>query len=185
MKTSLSVLASLVALQSALAYSVGFGKFQPKQFSGHRLTCTDRSQVQLQMKEGPRTGVIKVQCRTVLAWAAPPVLGVRTASAATSAEAEEIARLQAEDARIQKIFDVQKELNSNLPSLKDGLKPKSKDDGDMEGTKTAQAPNNNYDALPVDKKNLVSVIDTMMEALKTEVRTSASSTVLSAVTAAL
>ena len=66
----------------------------------------------------------KVGRRAVLALAALPALGHRCASAASApSESAEMARLQAEAARIQEIFDVQKELNSALPSLGDGLKP--------------------------------------------------------------
>ena len=62
----------------------------------------------------------KVNRRVVLALASLPLLGLRKAEAMT--EAEEMAKLQAEAARIQEIFDVQKAASSNLPSLKDSLK---------------------------------------------------------------
>ena len=62
----------------------------------------------------------KVNRRVVLALASLPLFGLRKASAMT--EAEELVKLQAEAARIQEIFDVQKAANANLPSLKDSLK---------------------------------------------------------------
>ena len=71
-----------------------------------------------QMKSDRGDG--KVNRRFVLALATLPVLGLRKAEAMT--EAEEIAKLQAEAARIQEIFDVQKAASANLPSLKDSLK---------------------------------------------------------------
>jgi hypothetical protein len=77
-------------------------------------------------------GDSKVNRRVVLALASLPLLGLRKAEAMT--EAEEIAKLQAEAARIQEIFDVQKAAQSSLPSLKDSIKaaklagPTDKDD---------------------------------------------------------
>ena len=62
----------------------------------------------------------KVNRRVVLALATLPLLGLRKAEAMT--DAEEIVKLQAEAARIQEIFDVQKAASANLPSLKDSLK---------------------------------------------------------------
>ena len=62
----------------------------------------------------------KVNRRVALALVSLPLLGLRKAEAMT--EAEEIAKLQKEAARIQEIFDVQKAAQSNLPSLKDSLK---------------------------------------------------------------
>lgn len=62
----------------------------------------------------------KINRRVVLALASLPLFGLRKASAMT--EVEELVKLQAEAARIQEIFDVQKAANSNLPSLKDSLK---------------------------------------------------------------
>jgi hypothetical protein len=62
----------------------------------------------------------KVNRRAVLALSiALPLLRGKDAVAMT--EADELVKLQAEAARIQEIFDVQKEANSNLPSLKDNL----------------------------------------------------------------
>jgi hypothetical protein len=71
-----------------------------------------------QMKSDRGDG--KVNRRVVLAIATLPLLGLRKAEAMT--EAEEIAKLQAEAARIQEIFDVQKAASASLPSLKDSLK---------------------------------------------------------------
>ena len=71
-----------------------------------------------QMKSDRGDG--KVNRRVVLALATLPLLGLRKAEAMT--DAEEIVKLQAEAARIQEIFDVQKAASANLPSLKDSLK---------------------------------------------------------------
>jgi hypothetical protein len=85
--------------------------------------------------------------RIVQALIALPLVGLRTdASAATITESEELAKLQTEAARIQELLYVQKELNSNMPSLKEGLK---------------KAENN-----AVDPKSIVSVVDDMMKSLK-------------------
>jgi len=59
----------------------------------------------------------KVNRRYILALSSLPLLGLRKAEAMT--EAEELAKLQVEAARIQEIINVQKAGNSNLPSLRD------------------------------------------------------------------
>ena len=101
----------------------------------------------------------------MLALAALPALGLRRASAASApSESAEMARLQAEAARIQEIFDVQKELNSALPSLGDGLKATKA--GASQQTRVARAADSVSG--PVDMQNVVAVIDTMMAALKAE-----------------
>ena len=72
----------------------------------------------LQMKYDRGDG--KVNRRVILALSSLPLLGLRKAEAMT--EAEELAKLQVEAARIQEIIDVQKAGNSNLPSLRDSQK---------------------------------------------------------------
>jgi len=59
----------------------------------------------------------KVNRRYILALSSLPLLGLRKAEAMT--EAEELAKLQVEAARIQEIINVQKAGSSNLPSLRD------------------------------------------------------------------
>jgi len=97
-----------------------------------------------------------VQALIAQALIALPLVGLRTdASAATITESEELAKLQAEAARMQQFFDVQKEHNSNMPSLKEGMK------------KVAEAQvAEKTDTAVVDPKSIVSVVDGMMKSLK-------------------
>ena len=89
-------------------------------FPGARPRCVRSADAlqAAQMKSDRGDG--KVNRRVVLALATLPLLGLRKAEAMT--DAEEIVKLQAEAARIQEIFDVQKAASANLPSLKDSLK---------------------------------------------------------------
>ena len=88
-----------------------------------------------------------------MALAAAGALGLRRpAPAAAATEAEDIARLQAEAARIQEIFDVQKELNADMPTLKDGIKKMNAAKAGNQDDKVAKAP---AGAEPVDGSNIV------------------------------
>ena len=107
--------------------------------------------------------------RIVQALIALPLVGLRTdASAATMTGSEELAKQQAEAARIQEFFDVQKELNSNMPSLKEGMKKVADaqvaEKTDTADSQVAKAKNDKADA--VDPKSIVSVVDDMMKSLK-------------------
>ena len=105
--------------------------------------------------------------RAVLTLTLAGALGLRQrpASAATMTEEEELKKLQAEAARIQEIFDVQKELNSNLPSLKDSLQSRKAAVSEQDAVATRKAsPGDEV----VDAKNLMAVIDKIMTSLKNE-----------------
>lgn len=119
---SLTLLATLAAASASLPTSLSTA-FVPQPLAAHAMpraaSCrTCPALLALQMKGARGDG--KVNRRVVLALTTLPLLGIRKAGAMT--EAEEIAKLQAEAARIQEIFDVQKEAALSLPSLKDGLK---------------------------------------------------------------
>lgn len=151
-------IASLAALAVLVAQAAAF---TPLPLAGPRARSRGSTAVQMTAGGGG------VNRRAVLALAAFSTLGLRQASAATMTEAEELAKLQAEAARIQEIFDVQKELNANLPSLKDGLKaakaPPSATDDRVAVRCAAEGSQG-----PVDAKNLLSVIDSMMASLKSD-----------------
>lgn len=110
--------------------------FAPGHAPTERTPATRRSACAVHMKT---RGPDHVGRRAVLALAALPALGLRRASAAAPSEAAELQRLRDEAARIQEIFDVQKELNSNMPSLKDGLKAAKGAGADVEQTRVARA----------------------------------------------
>jgi len=165
MKSTVAALAALAAMASpAWAFSTA-AALQLGQLD--RLTAgraPQRSVGALQMTDGARhrKGAVVVNRRVALAVAVLPVLGLRKASAAPMTEAEELSRLKAEAARIQEIFDIQKELNSDLPTLKKSLAAAP---ADAQVTANgAPAPGSDS----VDAKNLVAVIDTMMRSLEKE-----------------
>jgi len=124
------------------------------------LAARRRTHCSLAMKSDRGDG--KVNRRVALALASLPLLGLRKAEAMT--EAEEIAKLQKEAARIQEIFDVQKAAQSNLPSLKDSLKaarvagPIDKDDSPF----VAKADPK------VDKENVEKMVVELMSTLQKE-----------------
>jgi len=154
----------LAGLAALAALAAEASAFAPGHAPTERTPATRRSACAVHMKT---RGPDHVGRRAVLALAALPALGLRRASAAAPSEAAELQRLRDEAARIQEIFDVQKELNSNMPSLKDGLKAAKGAGADVEQTRVARAA----DSVPgttVDMQNVVAVIDTMMAALKKE-----------------
>ena len=167
-------IAQLATLAALAALAAEASAFAPGPALTSRAPATRRSACKVQMSRGQsnernseHNSVGKVGRRAVLALAALPALGLRRASAASApSEAAEMARLQAEAARIQEIFDVQKELNSALPSLKDGLKATKAGDTSQQQTRVARAADSVSG--PVDMQNVVAVIDTMMAALKAE-----------------
>jgi len=104
----------------------------------------------------------KVNRRVILALSSLPLLGLRKAEAMT--EAEELAKLQVEAARIQEIIDVQKAGNSNLPSLRDSQKfvksaPKLIDE---------ISPVTVSGNIKTDMTNVQQVVTSLMSGLQTE-----------------
>lgn len=158
--TAAFALSSVFALASAPG-AVSFHATGPLALgSSSPARCT------VQMTAGGSGGAPAPGRRAVLALAAAGALGLRRpAPAAAATEAEDIARLQAEAARIQEIFDVQKELNADMPTLKDGIKKMNAAKAGNEDDKVAKAP---AGAEPVDGSNIVKVIDAMMASLKKE-----------------
>jgi hypothetical protein len=158
MKSTIAALAALAAMASpAWAFSSAAAHQLGQLDRVTAVRAPQRSVGALQMSDGRHhKGAPVVKRRVALALAALPVFGLRKASAASLTEAEELSRLKAEAARIQEIFDIQKELNSDLPTLKKSVKAVA--------AKDAPAPGSDS----VDAKNLVAVIDTMMRSLEQE-----------------
>jgi len=168
MKSTIAALATLAALASpAWAFSTA----APQRRLGLAPAGAEqRRACSLQMagkRDNANKGVM-VNRRVALALAAVPLFGLRKASAAPMTEAEEVAKLQAEAARIQEIFDIQKELNSDLPTLKNSLKARkaAATPQPQVVAKGASAPAAGSDA--VDSKDLVAVMDKMMQSLQLE-----------------
>lgn len=177
MKNTITALAALVALScpAADAFNAPAVSLSAAQrATSHDVTRHRNHAGALQMRSDG-----SVNRRVVLALAAIPLLGLRKASAATLTEAEEIAKLQAEAARIQEIFDVQKTVNSNMPSLKDGLKAAKAPPAAAHrivfdrSLSTPRSIDSQVAAVSevkstekVDMKNVVAVIDKMMGSLK-------------------
>lgn len=120
---SLTLLATLAAASASALPTSSSTAFAPQPLAAHAMSratsCRTRPAFLALKMKGAR-GDGKVNRRVILALTTLPLLGIRKAGAMT--EAEEIAKLQAEAARIQEIFDVQKEAARSLPSLKDSLK---------------------------------------------------------------
>ena len=161
MKTAIFVLACVVALSHTAT------AFHALPHSIHLRLLSTKSHLTTQMAMGNEAPVNRR--RIVQALIALPLVGLRTdASAATMTESEELAKLQAEAARIQEFFYVQKELNSNMPSLKEGMQKVAEaqvaETTDTADSQVAKAKNDKADA--VDPKSIVSVVDDMMKSLK-------------------